>query len=56
MNLEETLEQHGIYTTQDRYMTAKGAGDEDILFTPALLEDLRKWGKWLLYVNDGVEE
>lgn len=53
MDLEQTLEQHGIYITQDRYMVAKGAGEEDIVFTPSLIDDLRKWGKWLLFVNDG---
>ena len=52
-DLESTLETSGIYIDYQRYLEAKGAGDTEIIHAPTLLDDLRKWGKYLLYINDG---
>ena len=53
MDLEPMLENNGIYIDYQRYLEAKSAGDTEIIHAPALLDDLRKYGKWLLYINDG---
>lgn len=55
MELEETLDNNGIYTDLQRYQEAKGAGDDDVIYRPNIIQELRKWGKYLLYINDGEE-